>query len=93
MNTPIHTHVSHEVENFATWKPGFDAHEAKRAEYGIKTHGVYQAHDNPNMVTVHTEMPDMAALQGFMADPEVQDTMQKAGVVGRPEMRFFTRHA
>lgn len=42
---------------------------------------------------MHTEMPDMAALQGFMADPEVQGTMQKAGVVGRPEMRFLTRHS
>jgi quinol monooxygenase YgiN len=93
MNTPIHTHVSHEVENFATWKPAFDAHEAKRNQYGIKTHGIYQAHDNPNMVTVHTEMPDMAAMEGFMTDPAVQATMHEAGVIGRPEMRMMTRHS
>ena len=89
----IHTHLSHEVKNFDTWKQGFDAHEAKRAEHGIKTHGVYQAHDNPNMVTVHAEMPNMAAMEGFMADPAVQATMKDAGVIGRPEMRMMTRHA
>ena len=56
-------------------------------------HGVYQAHDNPNAVTVHCEMPDAQALQSFMVDPEVQATMQTAGVKDRPEMRMIRRHS
>jgi len=93
MNTPIHTHMTHEVADFNTWKPNFDNGQALRDKHGVKIHGVYQAHDNPNMVTVHAEMPDMAAMEGFMADPAVQATMHEAGVIGRPEMRMMTRHA
>jgi len=93
MANPIHTHLSHEVEDFATWKQGFDAHEPYRAKHGIRIHGVYQAHDNPNMVTVHGEVDSPASLQAFMADPEVQATMQNAGVKGRPDMKLMHKHS
>lgn len=93
MDTPIHTHLSHEVEDFSTWKQGFDAHEAHRQQYGIKVHGVYQAHDNPNMVTVHAEVPNAEKLQAFMGNPEMQATMKNSGVKGRPEMKMLTKHS
>ncbi|GAA4351044.1 hypothetical protein GCM10023185_09400 [Hymenobacter saemangeumensis] len=93
MANPIHTHLSHEVEDFATWKQGFDAHEPYRQKHGIRIHGVYQAHDNPNHVTVHGEVDDASALQSFMADPDVQATMQTAGVKGRPDMKMMHKHA
>jgi hypothetical protein len=89
----IHTHLNHEVEDFATWKKGFDAGQTHRDKYGIKIHGVYQAHDNPNMVTVHGEVASTEALQSFMADPEVQATMQSAGVKGRPDMKLMRKHS
>ena len=92
-NTAIHTHLTHEVENFGTWKQGFDAGEALRAKHGISIHGVYQAHDNPNMVTVHAGMGDPSALQNFMSDPQGASDMHKAGVKGRPEIKMMTRHS
>jgi hypothetical protein len=92
-SSSIHTHLSHEVEDFATWKQGFDAGAALRDEHGITIHGVYQAHDNPNLVTVHAEVPSTDNLQRFMADPRAQETMKDAGVKGRPEMRMLRKHS
>ena len=92
-NSPIHTHLTHEVEDFASWKQGFDNGAELRAKHGISIHGVYQAHDNPNMVTVHAGMGDPSALQNFMADPKGQADMQTAGVKGRPEVKMLTRHS
>ncbi len=93
MNTPVHTHLTHEVEDFGTWKQVFDQGQPLRDKHSIKINGVYQAHDNPNMVTVHAEMADPQALQNFMADPQGQADMQKAGVKGRPEMKMLHKHS
>ena len=93
MSTPIHTHLTHEVADFNTWKPSFDAGAALRDKHGIKIHGVYQAHDNPNLVTVHAEMAHPGVMSEFMNDPEAQATMKDAGVIGRPDMRLLTRHS
>ena len=93
MQDAIHTHLSHEVEDFATWKQHFDAGADLRDKHGIKIHGVYQAHDNPNMVTVHGELASPDALQNFMADPQSGETMKSAGVIGRPDMKLLRRHS
>ena len=93
MNTPIHTHMTHEVADFNTWKPNFDNGQALRDKHGVKIHGVYQAHDNPNMVTVHAEMPGVDTMASFMNDPEAQATMREGGVIGRPEIKMLVKHA
>lgn len=93
MANSVHTHLSHEVENFDTWKKGFDNAHASRERHGITIHGVYQAHDNPNMVTVHAEMPSADNLQAFMADPASQAEMQNAGVKGRPDLKMLHKHS
>jgi len=93
MSDAIHTHLTHEVEDFATWKQHFDAGSALRDKHGIKIHGVYQDHENPNMVTVHGELAQPDSLQNFMADPEGMPSMQKAGVKGRPDIKLMRKHA
>ncbi|GAA4351063.1 hypothetical protein GCM10023185_09440 [Hymenobacter saemangeumensis] len=93
MENPIHTHLSHEVEDFTTWKQHFDEGAALREKHGIKIHGVYQAHDNPNMVTVHGELAHPDSLNNFMADPDGMPSMQRAGVKGRPDMKMMRKHS
>ncbi|MBG8553642.1 hypothetical protein [Hymenobacter guriensis] len=92
-NDSIHTLASHEVEDFATWKQGFDAAAPHREKHGLKIHGVYQAHDNPNMVTIHGEAPSAEALQQFSSDPEFVETAKNAGVKGHPEFKVLRKHS
>jgi len=80
--------VSHEVKNFAEWKKGFDSDEVNRQQAGVKTHGVYTAADNPNLVSIFTEFQSMEAVHGMMASPHMKESMEAAGVIGMPEVRF-----
>jgi hypothetical protein len=91
-NSPIYTLASHEVEDFTTWKAGFERVAGKLAEYGIKVQAVYQAYDNPNMVYIQSELPSLAAFQAFGADPAVRESMKHNGVVGTPEIRLLRKH-
>ncbi len=83
--------LTHEVKNVAEWKKGFDAGEAMRAEAGVKTLGVYTSVHNPNHVTITTEFPSLEAVNGFMSNPELKAGMEKAGVVGAPEVKILNK--
>ena len=81
-----HNFLTHEVKNFDNWVNGFKAGEPLRNKFGIKVHGVYRAENNPNMVTIHTEANSQENFKQFLADPELKEAMDKAGVVGQPTM-------
>jgi quinol monooxygenase YgiN len=83
--------LSHEVTNFSDWKKGFDEGEGMRAEAGVKTHGVYSSVENPNHVTVITEFPSTEAVQGFLANPQLKADMEKAGVIGAPDVKILNK--
>lgn len=83
--------LSHEVKDLAEWKKGFDAGEPMRVEAGVKTLGVYTSVSNPNHVTISTEFPSIEAVNGFMANPELKAGMEKAGVIGAPEVKILNK--
>jgi heme-degrading monooxygenase HmoA len=83
--------LSHDVTNFEEWKKGFDSGESLRQQNGIKTHGVYNSVDNRNRVTVITEFPNKEAVQGFISSPNLKADMEKAGVVGAPEVKILNK--
>lgn len=81
--------LSHEVNDFAEWKKGFEAGEPMRAANGVTTSGVYNSVDNPNHVTIITNFPSVEAVKGFMSNPDLKADMEKAGVVGDPELKIL----
>ncbi len=87
----VTTILTHEVKDFTEWKKGFDADGANRSQMGVKVTGVYQSVENPNMVTVITEVPSVGAIKGFMANPELKAVMEKAGVIGAPEIKILSQ--
>ena len=83
--------LSHEVTNFKSWKKGFEDGEALRAKAGVKTQGVYSAAENPNHVTIITEFPSKEAVHRFLSNPQLIVDLQKAGVVGTPEIKILDK--
>ena len=83
--------LSHEVKDFSVWKKGFDEGEPMRVQAGVKTTGVYTSVDNPNYVTIITEFPGVEAVQGFLANPGLKESMEKAGVVGKPDVKILNK--
>ncbi|MFC5175527.1 hypothetical protein [Nocardioides taihuensis] len=79
--------VRHTVQDFATWKAGFDGHDGARRDHGSTGYRVL--HEGNNVLAL-IDFPDTASAQAFRSDPALREVMQKAGVVGAPDISTWT---
>jgi hypothetical protein len=84
--------VRHTVKDFKAWKKTYDEFDATRRGLGVTGHGVYQADGDPTDVTVFHDFATIDAAKKFAASTELKTTMEKAGVVGAPDI-WFTKKA
>jgi hypothetical protein len=87
---PVTVIVTHEVKEYTTWRKGFDADESNRKQAGFKVSGVYADVKNPNLVSIIGEFPSAAAAEAFATSPKLKEVMQKAGVIGKPDVKVLT---
>ena len=80
--------IKHRVADFSTWKPVFDEHETARREFGTTAHSVHRDADDPTVVTIAFRIASIARAREFTASPELRAAMERAGVVGPPELWF-----
>lgn len=78
--------VRHTVEDYARWRSVYDEFDAVRAEMGVTGHAVWQALDNPNDGTVTHDFSSQESAEAFAQSQELRSAMQRAGVVGPPEV-------
>ena len=83
--------VRHKVEDYGSWKAAYDKFDAERKTMGVMGHGVFQAEDNPNDVTIYHEFDTMDTAKSFVGSARLKEIMESAGVVGPPEMWFTTK--
>lgn len=83
--------VRHTVSDYRTWRKAYDDFAPVQKAKGVTAQAVYQAHDNPNDVTVAHEFASVAAAQAFAASSELKTAMQGAGVVGAPTIWFTNK--
>jgi hypothetical protein len=79
--------VRHTVNDFDTWKAGFDGHDAGRRGHGSTGYRVLR---DGNAVLALIEFPDVASAQAFSSDPALRQVMDKAGVVGAPDVSIWS---
>jgi quinol monooxygenase YgiN len=88
----IYLNVRHTAADYAKWRVGFDAHEATRRAAGATgVQQVYRDVENPNTVTIIMEWDSAEKARKFAQDPALREVMEKAGVIGAPEVRFLNR--
>ena len=87
----IITILSHEVKDFDVWLNGFNAGEEMRSKVGIKAVGLFRSNNNPNFVTIITEVPSVEVINAFINNPELQAGMEKSGVISKPELLILKR--
>jgi hypothetical protein len=81
--------VRHKVRDFPEWKRGYDAHLPKRAEAGLtEKHLLRGAHDS-NEVVILFEAEDINRAKAFAESAELRETMQKVGVLDKPDISFL----
>jgi hypothetical protein len=81
--------IRHKVRSFADWKRGYDAHLPKRVEAGLTEKQLLRGADDPNEVVLLFEARDLGRAKTFAESPDLRDTMQKVGVVDRPDIYFL----
>ena len=84
-----HILVRHKVADFAKWKPVYDGHHAARQNAGLREKSLLRSIDNPNEVILLFEAEDLKRAQAFTESSELREAMQKAGVVGKPDILFL----
>jgi quinol monooxygenase YgiN len=81
--------VRHDVKDYATWKKAFDGHAATRKRSGSKGAHVYKSSHKPNEVVMLFEWDSAKNAHAFAESDDLKKTMEKAGVVGMPDIFFL----
>lgn len=87
----IRLFVRHKVANFATWRKGYDAFDAKRKSLGVRAAAVFRGAPDAQDVTIWHDFDDLAAARAFTKSPDLAAAMKSAGVVGEPQIWFADR--
>lgn len=66
---------------------------ALRRKHGSHRATVFAVRDEENRAIVLLEWESREAFEGFLADPEVRESMQAGGATGRPEFTFLDKVA
>jgi heme-degrading monooxygenase HmoA len=81
--------VRHQVEDYPRWRTAFDDHEDFRKESGEKSARVFQSSDDPNDVLLVFGWESEESGRRFLDSDNLKEAMQKAGVIGKPEVHFL----
>lgn len=81
--------VRHKVRDFSEWKPGYEAHLAKRKEAGLTEKYLMREADDPNEIVVLFEAKDLARAKQFAESDDLRKTMDRLGVIDTPEIHFL----
>jgi quinol monooxygenase YgiN len=81
-------YVRHKVADFDKWKVVFEEVEPFRQKMGSSGSHVFRHHSNPNEVLVITDWDSKEQGMKFGESPELKDAMQRAGVLGAPDISF-----
>ncbi len=87
--TMTHVLIRHKIADFAKWKPVYDAHSPARQAAGLREEHLLRGIDDPNEVVLLFAGDDLKKAQAFAASPDLREVMQKAGVIGKPDISFL----
>ena len=80
--------LSHDVKDFASWKPHYDGDVARRENVGLKEIAVGTKSDDPNKVIMIWEGKS-EGLDKMLQDPGLKEKMEVAGVLSPPEITII----
>ena len=82
--------IRHKVADFAKWKTGYDAHLGARQQAGLKEKHLLRNIQNPNEVVILFEADDLKKAQKFASSSDLRETMEKVGVLDKPDIYFLS---
>jgi heme-degrading monooxygenase HmoA len=86
-----HLLVRHAVQDYAKFKTVFDGDAESRRAGGSRGGHLFRSADNPNELVVLLEWSSLEKARQFAQSEGLQAAMQRAGVVGRPDVLFVEK--
>lgn len=83
--------VRHKVKDYLLWKLEFVEHAGTRKATGSLGGMLFQSLDDPNEIVVLMQWEDLASARAFMASAELREAMERAGVLGKPDVVFLEK--
>jgi len=84
-----HMHIAFRVEDYDTWKAGYDASADHRRAAGETSYQVFRDTKDPNRITVVSMQEDAERVQAFLDSPELKEGMKRAGVIEMGRMMLL----
>ncbi|HXY61449.1 MAG TPA: cyclase [Nitrospirota bacterium] len=81
--------VRHKVRDYSVWKRAYDAHLPKRIEAGLTEKHLFRGANETNEVIILFEAKDLGRAKAFAESPDLRETMEKAGVIDKPDIYFL----
>jgi hypothetical protein len=81
-----HLLIQHAVEDFSTWKAGYDDHKPVRDGAGLTELHLLQGYEDPNYVVLMFETNDLAKAREFTTSDDLKEVMARLGVIGAPQV-------
>jgi len=81
--------IRHKVADFSIWKKVYDAHLPLRQNAGLKEDQRFRGANGSNEVVILFSTENLERAKEFAGSEELRLTMQKAGVIGRPDVSFL----
>ena len=81
--------IQHKVKDFAEWKKVFDSAASMRTSGGELSAQIFRDASDPNSITTINKWNSLENAQKFAHSPELKAAMEKAGVVGAPNVYFL----
>ncbi len=81
--------IRHKVKDYGKWKPLFDEHGAKRKAAGSRGGRLFRSEKDANEVVIFFEWEDLGKAHKFTESEDLRQTMEHAGVVGKPDLYFL----
>lgn len=85
----MHVLVRHKVSDYTRWKEAFDSHLTTRKRAGETGFRVFHSVEDPREVVLLLDWESTEEARKFMSSDELRSAMEKAGVVGAPEVQYL----
>jgi heme-degrading monooxygenase HmoA len=85
----VNVMVRHKVSEFSRWKQVFDEHFGSRHAAGELSHRLFHTHDDGSDLTLFFDWETLDMARAFFGSERLRESMQKAGVIGQPEVVYL----
>jgi len=81
--------IKHPVEDYDKWKAEFDAFHDHRKASGETSFQINRPIDDPNNLVILFEWDSAENAKAFLDSTDLKEAMQRAGVLGQPEITIM----